>query len=58
MALLEINRKASDSSDDSRILEIAEELSGTLGLQQSVQRIIWSPVAWVVERPWWSKQFS
>ena len=56
MALLEINRKASDSSDDSRILEIAEELSGTLGLQQSVRRIIWSPVAWVVERPWYLKE--
>src|SRR5436853_4847138 len=53
MALLEINRKASESSDDSRILEIAEELIGTLGLQQSVPRIIWSPVAWLVERPWW-----
>jgi hypothetical protein len=50
---LEINLKASESSDDSRILEIAEELSRTLGLQQSVRRIIWSPVAWVVDRPWW-----
>jgi len=51
-----INLKASESSDDSRILEIAEELSGTLGLQQSVRRIIWSPVAWVVDKPWWFRE--
>jgi hypothetical protein len=53
---LEINLKASESSDDSRILEIAEELSGTLGFKQSVRRIIWSPVAWVVGKPWWSRE--
>jgi hypothetical protein len=41
------------ASDDSLVLEIAKELSETLGLKQSVPRIIWSPVAWVVERPWW-----
>jgi len=56
MALLEINRQFSESSDDSRIVEIAEELSGTLGLQQSVRRVIWSPVAWVVERPWYLRE--
>ena len=56
MALLEINRKVPESSDDSRIVEIAEELRGTLGLQQSVGRIIWSPVALVVERPWYLRE--
>src|SRR2546428_1060989 len=56
MALLENNRQFSESSDDSRILEIAEELRGTLGLQQSVGRIIWSPVVLVVERPWYLRE--